>query len=87
MAKKQTPQEKDSAFVMKIVLYFLLGALWLEITRDGKGIFMPIPVGFIVGLLFVSHDHFAIDRKIEYAVLVISMFVSFVLPIGLVLAL
>lgn len=83
MPKRKT--QSDSAFVLKIILYFFLGALWLSIERDGSNVFMPIPVGFLIALIFVSHDHFAIDRKIEYAVLVISMFVSFVLPIGLVL--
>ncbi|MEM6997434.1 MAG: hypothetical protein AAF413_00830 [Patescibacteria group bacterium] len=80
-------KQSDSTFLLKIVLYFLLGALWLHVEVDGQDWFAPIPVGFLIGLLFVSHDHFAIDRKIEYAILVVSMFVSFVLPIGLVLQL
>ncbi len=87
MAKKQKKTESDSTYVMKLVLYFLLGSLWLFIEKESSTIGLPLPIGFIIGLIFVSHDHFAIDKKIEYAVLVVSMFVSYFLPLGLVVSL
>lgn len=82
MANNNPDQELDSLYVLKLVLYLVLGSQWLRIiTTDGTE--YPIPAGALIGLLFVAHDHFKIDRKIEYAVLVIAMFVGFWLPMGL----
>ena len=87
MAKsKRRPQntELDSVYVLKLVMYMIIGTLWLRIGKaDGSDI--PIPIGFVIGLLFAVHDHFKIDRKIEYAVLLIAMLVGFWSQIGLVL--
>ena len=82
--KKQTvPTEPDSVYFLKLVLYFLLGCLWVQFGgEDG----FAVPVGLVVGILFASHDHFQIDRKIEIAVLLIATVLSFVAPIGFVLA-
>jgi hypothetical protein len=41
--------------------------LWVKING-----FMVLPVGLVLGLIIAQHDHVAIDRKIEYAVLVVS---------------
>ena len=68
--KKIRPTKYD-AFVVKLLLYTLLGSLWLKITRSGD-IIIPIPVGLIIGILLTSHEHFIIDRKLEYAVLLIA---------------
>lgn len=78
--KKKNNQELDSVYVLKLVLYLILGSQWIRITRSDTQI--PIPYGLIIGLIFASHDHFKIDRKIEYALLLASMFVGFWLPIG-----
>lgn len=80
--KKKAKQSPDSVYFLKIVLFLILGSLWIKAT-DGQSWQLPIPVGFLVGLLLVSHEHFQIDRKIEYAVLIIAMFIGFWLPIGL----
>ena len=87
MAKnKNQNQELDSVYLLKLVLYLVIGSQWLKIvTRSGVQI--PIPVGAIVGILFASHDHFRIDRKIEYAVLLVAMFIGFWVPLGAVLTL
>ncbi len=78
--KKSVNQELDSVYVLKLVMYLILGSQWVRIT---KGDFqVPLPYGFMVGLLFARHDHFQIDRKIEYALLLIAMFIGFWLPIG-----
>lgn len=75
------PQELDSVYVLKLVLYLIIGSQWVRVT---KGMMQyPIPVGFLFGLLFAAHDHFQIDRKIEYAMLILAMFISFWLPLGL----
>jgi ABC-type dipeptide/oligopeptide/nickel transport system permease component len=73
--KKAQPVESDAVFFLKLVLYFVLGTLCL-----------PIPVGLVFGVLLAQHDHFQIDRKIEYAVLLIATIVSFFAPVGFVLA-
>ncbi|MCA9342531.1 hypothetical protein KC950_00760 [Candidatus Saccharibacteria bacterium] len=84
MAKKKQKQAKqsDSAYFLKILLFMVLGSLWIKAT-DGQSWQLPIPVGLLIGLVLVSHDHFKIDRKIEYAVLLVSMLVGFWLPIGI----
>ncbi|HXY17813.1 MAG TPA: hypothetical protein VEH48_00095 [Candidatus Nitrosopolaris sp.] len=84
MAKRPTNQEPDALYILKIVLYLIVGSQWLKIqTKTGSQI--PIPYGALVGLLFALHDHFQIDRKVEYAVLLVAMFIGFWVPIGLVL--
>jgi len=82
MAKKKSKTyEPDSIFFLKIILYFLLGCLWVSV---GDGV--VIPVGLFIGLVFATHDHFKIDRKIEIAVLLIASVLSYLLPIGFVLS-
>lgn len=86
ISKKKQPVEKDSVFLMKIVFYFLLGAMWVRLIGVGADdATISIPLGFIVGIFFVRHDHFAIDRKIEYVVLLLAMVLSFYLPVGILL--
>ena len=65
-------QPNDGAFVLKLVLYAILGVLWLKLGRNGSDFQLPLPVGLAIGLIFTGHEHFRIDRKIEYAVLVIA---------------
>ncbi len=74
-------QEADSTYMLKIVLYLIIGSQWLRITTGLNE--LPIPVGFIIGVLFSRHDHFIIDRKIEYAVLLMAAFIGFWVPMGL----
>ncbi|PSO45325.1 hypothetical protein BRC21_00255 [Candidatus Saccharibacteria bacterium SW_7_54_9] len=73
---KQT--ETDATYFLKILLFFIVGAIWIEITAWNTS----LPLGLGLGLLFASHDHFQIDRKIEYAVLLVAAIVSFAVPIG-----
>ncbi len=81
MVKKK---ESDSAYLLKLLLYLLLGSLWLKVT-PASSTQIPIPVGFIIGLIFATHEHFQIDRKIEYAVLLIAAAAGFLLPFGVYL--
>lgn len=85
MAKRKkvaSAQELDSVYVLKLVMYLIIGSQWLKIVTH-SGVQIPIPVGALVGILFATHDHFAIDRKIEYAVLLVAMFIGFWVPLGL----
>ena len=80
--KRSKQPELDSVYVLKLVMYLIIGTLWLRIGRaDGNSI--PVPIGLVIGLLFAMHEHFKIDRKIEYAVLLVAMLVGFWSQIGL----
>ena len=86
--KKQTASESDSTYFLKLVLYVILGALWIRFAEPIEIGFYTIntfPLGLLVGLLFASHDHFQIDRKIEYAVLIIVTILTFFVPAGIIL--
>jgi hypothetical protein len=72
----------DGVYLLKMVLYLLVGSLWLKIG-DSNGLSVPLPLGLAVGLLFTSHEHFRIDRKIEYAVLLVAMLFGYFAPYGI----
>lgn len=83
MAKKQkVVKSYEEAYFLKLVLFLVLGSLWLKVG-DGQSWQFPIPVGFILGMALAMHDHFQIDRKIEYAILLVAMFIGFWAPIGI----
>lgn len=85
VAKKSVKEvpEKDSVYFLKIVLFFILGSLWVQIG-DSNGV--AVPIGLLFGIILVSHEHFMIDRKIEYAVLLVATVLSFIAPVGFVLS-
>lgn len=82
--KQQQAQELDGVFFLKLMLYVLIGSLWLK-TTYGTGIKIDVPVGLIIGLAFATHEHFQIDRKIEFAVLIVAMLIGYVAPFGIYL--
>jgi hypothetical protein len=77
---RSPPQELDSVYILKLMLYVVAGLQWLRLGHGG--FILPLPVGLVIGLLFASHEHFRIDRKIEYAVLLISALVGLWLHSG-----
>lgn len=81
--KRQENQELDGVYILKIVLFVILGSIWLKITKDGSDLNVPIPVGLIIGLLFTTHEYFRVDRKIEYAVLACAALFGYLAPYGL----
>jgi hypothetical protein len=84
MAKtKQKNTQTDGSFILKLVLYVILGSLWLKIHSASLNSGIPLPLGLVVGLIFASHEHFQIDRKIDYGVLVIAALVGLMVPYGL----
>lgn len=70
MAKKKqsNPEtESDSSYFLKLLLYFLVGTIWVRVNDV-----TVFPLGLVLGIIFASHEHFRIDRKIEYVVLLFS---------------
>jgi hypothetical protein len=86
--KKQSNSEPDSVYFLKLVLYVVLGSFWLKFASPlqiGDFLLHGFPLGLVIGLIFASHDHFQVDRKIEYAILILVTIVTFFLPAGIVL--
>jgi hypothetical protein len=80
-SKKSPYSLVDSSFFLKLTLYLIIGSQWVRIQYSSTQI--PIPAGLVIGLLFAGHEHFQIDRKIEYAMLLLASFIGFWLPLGL----
>ena len=85
MARK-TKNQSDQAYILKMVLYLIVGSQWIWLVNQDITRQIPVPVGFILGLAFAWHDHFQIDRKIEYAVLLLAMLVGFWSHVGIYIA-
>lgn len=80
--------EPDSTYFLKLVLYMILGSLWIKLVHPihiGPLIFNGLPIGLLIGILFVSHEHFQINRKIGYAIMLVMTVVSFFLPAGIII--
>ena len=87
MAKRDKEKtEPDGVYFLKILLFFIVGSIWLHFSDIEilPGI-SNLPIGLILGLVFAAHEHFQIDRKVEYAVLLGATILSYVAPIGVVL--
>ncbi|HEX8390603.1 MAG TPA: hypothetical protein VF597_04240 [Candidatus Saccharimonadales bacterium] len=86
--QKSKNTESDSAYFLKLVLFIVLGSIWLRFSEPvhiGPIMFNGLPIGLGLGLIFASHDHFQIDRKIEYALLLVMAILTFFLPAGIVI--
>lgn len=81
-AKKSSSDNFDGVYLLKMVLYLLLGSVWIK-ASNGEDIAIGIPIGLIIGLVFTLHEHFQIDRKIEYAVMIVAMLFGYFAPYGL----
>lgn len=73
MPKAKKTGEADSAYFLKILLYFIVGMIWVY-----RGISPLFPVGLVMGVLFARHEHFQIDRKMEYIILILSAFLGLI---------
>lgn len=84
---KKKPVETDSAYFLKLVMYLILASVWVRVTNETGTTETPLPLGAVLALIFASHDHFQMDRKIEYALILVGMFVAFWLPVGVYVSL
>ena len=73
----------DGAYVLKLALYVILGSMWLKVTHSTHNLHIPIPLGAVIALFFTMHEHFRVDRKVDYAVIVVSALFGFMAPYGL----
>ncbi len=64
---KNHTTEYDSVYFLKILLYLLLGTIWIAFG-DKK----YVPLGILVGLVIAQHERLQLDRKIEYAMLLVG---------------
>jgi hypothetical protein len=82
--RQQLSGETDGAYLLKLTLYVIFGSLWLGF-REPLSFFglqiASLPVGLCVGLIFASHEHFQVDRKVEYAVLIVVAVISLVVGV------
>lgn len=86
MAKKKTKlaqADNDSQFLLKLVVFTIIGCQWIFIVNPEGTSQVPLPVGLIVGLVLAGQDHFKTNRKIEYALLLIVAVVGFWIRSGI----
>lgn len=77
-SKKSAKQPSiDGIYLLKLVMYLVVGAQWLTISNSAATFKLPLPLGLVLGVIFASHEHFRIDRKIEYALLLVASLVGF----------
>ncbi|MDR0955719.1 MAG: hypothetical protein LBM73_01175 [Candidatus Nomurabacteria bacterium] len=76
-----------SHFILKFVLFALLGLVWfrLGVAKIGDRAFGTLPLGLAVGLILVCFEKFRIGRGVELIILLIAGLTSYFLPIGIVI--
>lgn len=83
-----TAVESDSTYLLKLVVFVLLGTLWLKFAQPVAWHGIPltgIPVGLLIGLLLVrKFEPLQIDRKIWYAILIVVTIICYFVPAGIV---
>lgn len=65
--KLQKYRESDFHLIVKLALYLVLGTFWVAV--DNRRI---IPVGVIAGFFLSKTEFFRVNRKIEYALLLVG---------------
>ena len=90
-ARKRRPlltSESDGQYFLKLVIYILLGTLWLKFAHPivlGAFIINGFPIGLLLGAALASRDKFQVDRKIAYAILIMMTILTYFLPAGIVI--
>lgn len=66
-SRKAKNTESDDWYFLKILCYFVLSTIWLKYNG-----YVVFPLGAVVSAVIINKDHFSVDRKIEYAVILIA---------------
>lgn len=81
--------ESDSTYFLKLVIYAILGTLWLKFAHPMAIGGMPlngVPIGLLIGVIVVhQYETYQADRKIWYAILLVITIVSYFVPAGIVI--
>lgn len=81
--------ESDSTYLLKLVVFVLLGTLWLKFQSPITIGSMPLnglPIGLLVGLLLVAKfEKYQFNRKIWYAILLVVTIICYFVPAGIVI--
>lgn len=81
--------ESDSTYFLKLVVFILLGTLWLKFAEPitwGGIHFTGLPLGLILGIIGIyKFEKYQEDRKIWYAVLVVVTIICYFVPAGIVI--
>lgn len=88
-ARDEKMFESDSTYFLKLVVFVLLGTLWLKFGQAMSWMGVPlhgIPLGLFIGILliwkFESHQS---DRKIWYVTLLLVTLICYFVPAGIVI--
>jgi len=86
---KEKVFESDGTYFLKLVVFVLLGTLWLKFQSPLTWAGLPIhgiPAGMLIGLLLVNQfEKHQADRKIWYAILLVVTIICYFVPAGIVL--
>ena len=81
--------ETDGPYFLKLVVFVLLGTLWLKFQQPMVWLGLPIhgiPIGMLLGLILVRQfEKMQSDRKIWYAILLVVTIICYFVPAGIVL--
>ena len=81
--------ESDGAYLLKLVLVFLLGSFWLRFSQSlsfGELNLEALPVGLFIGLFFIyKFEQFQQNRKIWYAIILLTAVATMFSPTGIVI--
>lgn len=85
---KEVQVESDVHYLIKLFVVFILSTIWLRFNQPIEifnGMFTAFPVGFFGGLIAIhALEKYQFNRKIMYAVLLISTLISYYLPTGII---
>lgn len=85
----ETPYESDGTYLLKLVVFILLGTLWLKFAEPVAWHGIPLngfPVGLLIGLVLVRQfEKHQSDRKIWYACLIVVTIICYFVPAGIVI--
>lgn len=81
--------ESDGVFLLKLIASFLAGTFWLKFAQPSvlAGIVLTgVPIGAMIGCIVVNRlEKRQFNRRIFYAVILMTMILSYFVPAGIVI--